>query len=187
MFSWRMVRKKQYTKLFVAQNGPFGTPFWTPKITPKNVYGSLFCILSQEMRHTNFFLGAQNRVFWVGAKKFTLEMFMCFFCPLLNASRGPEHPGHIAGTRSELSTPTPSPGRRPPLRVVSGPFSSLFAARREPSALCSGQFQACRLLQRGLTIQLFENPLGHGRSRGKLWTSAPQSVFSCGPALEETF
>ena len=34
------------------------------------------------MRHINFFLGAQNGVFWVGAKKFMLKKFMCFFGPL---------------------------------------------------------------------------------------------------------
>ena len=30
----------------------------------------------------NFFLGVQNGVFWVGAKKFMLKKFMCFFGPL---------------------------------------------------------------------------------------------------------
>ena len=34
--------------------------------------GPFFGALSQEMRHINFFLGAQNGVFWVGAEKFTL-------------------------------------------------------------------------------------------------------------------
>ena len=41
-----------------------------------------FCVLSQEMRHIHFCLGAQNGVFWVGAKKFMLKKFMCFFGPL---------------------------------------------------------------------------------------------------------
>ena len=139
----------------MAENGPFGTPFLTPKIPPEkfmwvrkasdtfnflrhvmrailsvrpkcshrcvslketplktranpqahnqkvsraNVYenemvetyrdlncsgaslsGSFFCVLSQEMRHINFFLGAQNGVFRVGAKKFMLKKFMCLF------------------------------------------------------------------------------------------------------------
>ena len=36
-----------------------------------------------EMRHINFFLGTQNGVFWVGAKKFMLKKFMCFFRPLI--------------------------------------------------------------------------------------------------------
>ena len=31
-------RKKQRTKLFVAENGPFGTPFLTPKIPPKKFF-----------------------------------------------------------------------------------------------------------------------------------------------------
>ena len=34
------------------------------------------------MRHINFFLVAQNGVFWVGAKKFMLKKFMCFSGPL---------------------------------------------------------------------------------------------------------
>ena len=59
----------------MAENGPFGTPFLTPKIPPKKVY------VSQEIRHINFFLGAQNWGFWVGAKKFMLKKFMCFFRP----------------------------------------------------------------------------------------------------------
>ena len=75
--------KEILTKLFVAQNGPFGTPFWTPKIPRKSLCGSLFCVLSKEMRHINFFLGAQDGAFWVGGggKMFMLKKFMCFFCP----------------------------------------------------------------------------------------------------------
>ena len=34
------------------------------------------------MRHINFFLGAQDGVFWVEATKFMLKKFMCFFGPL---------------------------------------------------------------------------------------------------------
>ena len=57
-----------------------GPPFWPQKSPRKSLCGSLFCILSQEMRHINFFLWAQNGVFWVGAKKLMLKM--CFFSPL---------------------------------------------------------------------------------------------------------
>ena len=46
----------------------------------------LFCVLSQEMKHINFFLGAQNGGFWAGAKKFMLKKFMWFFRPLFMCS-----------------------------------------------------------------------------------------------------
>ena len=69
-------------KTIVAENGPFGTPFRPPKSPRKSLCGSLFCDLSQEIRHINFFLGAQKGGFWVGAKRFMLEKFMCFFRPL---------------------------------------------------------------------------------------------------------
>ena len=59
-----------------------GPRFGPPKSPRKSLCGSLFCVLSQEMRHINFFLGAQNGVFWAGAKKFMLKHFMRFFGPL---------------------------------------------------------------------------------------------------------
>ena len=43
---------------------------------------SLLSVLSQEMRHINIFLRCQNRVSWVGDKKFMLTKFMCSICPL---------------------------------------------------------------------------------------------------------
>ena len=69
-----------------------GPPFLAQKSPGKSLCGSLFCVLSQEMRHINFLLGAQNGVFcWVGAKKFMLKKFMCFLCPhslaLISSSR----------------------------------------------------------------------------------------------------
>ena len=51
----------------MARLGPPFSPLNPPR---KKLCGSLFCVLSEEMRHVNFFLGAQNEVFWVGAKKF---------------------------------------------------------------------------------------------------------------------
>ena len=45
----------------------------------KSLRGSPLHILSQEMRHIDFFLGAENGGFWVGAKKIMLKKFMCFF------------------------------------------------------------------------------------------------------------
>ena len=63
-----------------------GPPFWSQKSARKSLCGSLFCVLSQEMRHINVFLEAQNGVFWVRAKKLMLKkliiLFMCFFGPL---------------------------------------------------------------------------------------------------------
>ena len=65
-----------------------GPPF-DAKNPPEKVYVGpiFFCVLSQEMRHINFFLGAQIGVFWVGAKKFMLKKFMCFFGPLRIAQK----------------------------------------------------------------------------------------------------
>ena len=68
----RAEKKNNKLNVFVAENGPFGPPF-CQKSARKSLCGSLFCVLSQEMRHINFFLGAQNGVFWVGAKKFTVD------------------------------------------------------------------------------------------------------------------
>ena len=49
-----------------------GPPFWLKNPAEKVYVGPSFCVLSQEMRHINFFLGDQNGGFWV----------MCFFGPL---------------------------------------------------------------------------------------------------------
>ena len=62
-----------------AENGPFGTPFLTPKI-PSNKF--MWVPLLRPFPGNE--AGAQNRVFWVGAKKFTLKKFMCFFGPRKN-------------------------------------------------------------------------------------------------------
>ena len=40
----------------------------------------LFCVLSLEMRHINYFLGSQNRVFWVGAEKFVEKVGIRLIC-----------------------------------------------------------------------------------------------------------
>ena len=53
----------------MAENGLFGTPFWPQKSPRKSLCGSPFCFLSQERRHTNFFLGAQNGGFLGGGQK----------------------------------------------------------------------------------------------------------------------
>ena len=64
----------------MAENGQFRTPFLTPKIRPKKfMFMSLFCVLSQEMRHINFFSGGQNGVFWVGGHKVYVEKVYVLF------------------------------------------------------------------------------------------------------------
>ena len=35
----------------------------------------------------NFFWGSKRGVFWVGAKKFMLKKFMCFFGPLVSGGK----------------------------------------------------------------------------------------------------
>ena len=65
-----------------------GPRFWPQRSPRKSLCGSLFCILSQEMRHINFLGGGgvQNGGFWVGGKKFMLKKFMCFFRPLIESA-----------------------------------------------------------------------------------------------------
>ena len=68
----------------MAENGPFGIPFLTPKIPEKVYVGPLFASFPRKWEwDINCLLGAQNRVFWVGAKKLMLKKFMCFFGPLI--------------------------------------------------------------------------------------------------------
>ena len=64
-----------------------GPPFCPPKSPRKSLCGSPFCVLSQEMRHINFFLGAQHKGFRAGAKKFMLKKFICLFCPLTKGTQ----------------------------------------------------------------------------------------------------
>ena len=70
---------KTITKFLVAENGPFGTPFLTPKVPPKKFMWVPFLSPFQEMRHINFFLGAQKGVFWVGAQKVYVEKVYVLF------------------------------------------------------------------------------------------------------------
>ena len=64
-------------KLFVAENGPFGTPFFDPKIPPKKFMWVPFLRPFPGNEAHTFFLGDFHEGVWVGAKK-----FMCFFGPL---------------------------------------------------------------------------------------------------------
>ena len=57
----------------MAENGPFARPFWTQKFPPEKVYvGPFFCVLSQKVRHINFFRAPKSGVLG-GAKKFTFK------------------------------------------------------------------------------------------------------------------
>ena len=75
-------RKNNNTLNFSWLKMPRLGPLVDPKILLKELCRSLFGVLSQEMRHIIFFLRVQNGAFWVGAKKFMLKKFVCFFCPL---------------------------------------------------------------------------------------------------------
>ena len=57
----------------MAEDAPFGTPLLTPEILPKNLCGSLFGVLSQEMRHINFFRGDPKWGLLGGGQKVYVE------------------------------------------------------------------------------------------------------------------
>ena len=61
----------------MTQNGSFGDPpYHAPKIPQQKRWcGYLSCILSQEMRHINFSLGASNEGFGVGASRHVASQF----------------------------------------------------------------------------------------------------------------
>ena len=67
-------------KLNFSWSKTAGTPFLTPKSPEKLYVGPFFA--SFPRKHINCFLGVQNGVFWVGAKKCMLKNCMCFFGPL---------------------------------------------------------------------------------------------------------
>ena len=72
------LRTSQFLWPKMARLGPRFRP---PKSSRKSLCRSLFCVLSQEMRHINIFSGGPEWGFWVGAKKFMLKKLMGFFCP----------------------------------------------------------------------------------------------------------
>ena len=84
----------------MAENGPFGTPFLTPKIPRKCLCGSLFLRSFPGNEAHKLFLGAQNGGFRVGCKKFMLKKFMCFFGPLFL----PESPSRPGGAAHDLNS-----------------------------------------------------------------------------------
>ena len=74
------LRQEQNNKLnFCGRKWPVWDPLLTPKIPPKKIMWVLF--LRPFPGNEAYFLGegTQNWLFWVGAKKFMLKHFMCFF------------------------------------------------------------------------------------------------------------
>ena len=66
---------------FLACLGP---PFWHKNPPEKVDVGPFFCVLSQEMRHMNFFSGGPKSGVWVRGKKFMLKkLTQCFSVPYL--------------------------------------------------------------------------------------------------------
>ena len=74
----------------MAENGPFGTPFLTQKSPRKKfTWGPLFASFPRKKEAINFFLGAQNGVFWVGpgwVQK--VYVYVLFGLPFLNQNPG---------------------------------------------------------------------------------------------------
>ena len=56
---------------------PFGTPFRPQNSPEKSLCGSLFCVLSQEMRHINFFSGGPQWGILGGGQKVYVEKSLC--------------------------------------------------------------------------------------------------------------
>ena len=84
--------RKNNNKLnfFVADNSPFGTPFFTPKIPPKMFMWVPFSRSFPGNEAHKLFLGAHNWGFGVGSKKFMLKKFLCFLRPLIQRNLGSE-------------------------------------------------------------------------------------------------
>ena len=59
-----------------------GPRFWPRKIPPKSLCGSLFCVLSWEMRHTNFFFWGPKMGVSGGGQKVYVEKVYVLFPPL---------------------------------------------------------------------------------------------------------
>ena len=70
--------KKQSTKLFVAENGMFGTPFLTPKIPPKKFMWAPFCVLSRKSGTSTFFWAPKMGVLGGGQTVFVKNVYVLF-------------------------------------------------------------------------------------------------------------
>ena len=73
----RAGKKQHKNNLFVAQNGPFGTPFLTPKFRPKRF---MWFPLGNEEHN---FCGGPKWGVLGGGQKVYVERVMCFFRPLI--------------------------------------------------------------------------------------------------------
>ena len=114
--------RKENNKLFVPASSPFGTPIFDPKNPPEKVYaGVFFCILSQDMRHIKCFSWGPKWGVWVGAKKFMLKKFMCFFGPLSRAI--PDLHRCNLGVALEQETFSRLPGLHPKRPLAPSPIN----------------------------------------------------------------
>ena len=66
----------------MAENGPFGAPFSTPKIPPKEFMWVPFLRSCPGNFQHKLFSGGQKWGFRAGCKKFMLKKFRCFVRPL---------------------------------------------------------------------------------------------------------
>ena len=74
--------QKQETKLFVAQHGPFGTPFLTPKIPPQQVYvGPFLRSFPGNEAHKHFSGGPKWGILGGGQKVYVENIYV--LCPSL--------------------------------------------------------------------------------------------------------
>ena len=100
--------EKQQTKLLVAENGPFGTPFLTPKTPPPQKFMWVPFLRSFPGNEAHkLFSGGPNWGISGGTKKFMLKKFMCCFCPL-------DWPRPTQGLPEESKKSTPKQGPRSP-------------------------------------------------------------------------
>ena len=66
----------------MAENGPFGTPLSPQKIPRKSLCGSLFCVLSQELRQINISSGGPKSGVLGGGQKACWKSWCAFSVPL---------------------------------------------------------------------------------------------------------
>ena len=84
----------------MAENGPFGTPFLTPRIPPKKfMWVPFLCSFPKKIRHMNFFLGAQNGGFWGGGQKVYVEkVYVLFPSPIVGLQIIGNGPNTVSGS-----------------------------------------------------------------------------------------
>ena len=74
------IRAGKNNKLnFCSPKWPVWDPLFDPKFPPEKVYvDPFFCVLSQEMRHINFFLGPKWGVLGGGQKVYVEKVYVLF-------------------------------------------------------------------------------------------------------------